>query len=55
VSLGGRRRDRGQKKRRTSWLVTGLWLVLLNSSIVFGSFLKSFFVPTRTIGSPEQK
>lgn len=31
-------------------LVMGAWSFLLNSSITFGSVLKSYFVPTKTMG-----
>ena len=39
----------------TSSVVTGFWLVFLNSSIFAGSSLKSFFVPTNKNGIPGQK
>lgn len=39
----------------TSSEPTGFWEFLLSSSIVAGSFLKSFLQPTKRIGKPWQK
>lgn len=42
-------------RERTSSVETGACRVFFSSSIVFASFLKSHFNPTRMIGSPAQK
>ena len=59
----GRKRIRGReeersktgRRRRTCSVETGFCEVLCSSSIVFGSYRRSFLQPTRMMGSPWQK